>query len=310
MFQYYRKWEIAVMVLMWLLTIGTGIYVVIMYPDMPEVIPVHFGLWGQPDAWGEKIQIFIPFGIQIVCLFVEQWALHTSVKSSVRSENPTMTNRNCCAVTGLVVIGLFSWCVIGTIWLGRLGKYFVFVTLGVVAIVIISAMISQKKDRERLVELQSREGQRTKKERVDDTLTVQDLRFQGKVAWWMWGILLVIHVFLIWTALAMAGEGKEAWTDTLILVGVMFLMDLLIVPMYVRNYILLGKTELLIVFGFIKKRIAYEHIQMLEETHNPLSSLAMSLDRIYIHTLSGDDVLVSVKEKQAFLQEVNRRIRS
>ena len=33
----------------------------------------------------------------------------------------------------------------------------------------------------------------------------------------------------------------------------------------------------------------------------------MSLDRIYIHTNSGDDVLVAVKEKQAFIEEVYRR---
>ena len=63
----------------------------------------------------------------------------------------------------------------------------------------------------------------------------------------------------------------------------------------------------LIVFGLIKKRIRYSNIELLEETHNPLSSLAMSFDRIYIHTSSGDDVLVAVKEKKAFIEEVYRR---
>ena len=33
----------------------------------------------------------------------------------------------------------------------------------------------------------------------------------------------------------------------------------------------------------------------------------MSFDRIYIHTSSGDDVLVAVKEKKAFIEEVYRR---
>ena len=51
----------------------------------------------------------------------------------------------------------------------------------------------------------------------------------------------------------------------------------------------------------------HSNIELLEETHNPLSSLAMSFDRIYIHTSSGDDVLVAVKEKKAFIEEVYRR---
>ena len=52
---------------------------------------------------------------------------------------------------------------------------------------------------------------------------------------------------------------------------------------------------------------AGSNIELLEETHNPLSSLAMSFDRIYVHTSSGDDVLVAVKEKKAFIEEVYRR---
>ena len=35
----------------------------------------------------------------------------------------------------------------------------------------------------------------------------------------------------------------------------------------------------------------------------------MSLDRIYIYTLSGDNVMVSVKDKKGFMQEVYRRKR-
>lgn len=311
--KYYRKSEITATILMWLITIGTGIYILVMYPNMPDMIPTHFGLWGEPDAWGEKYRILIVFGIQVIVVFVEQWAIHTSVKAAVRSGNPAMVNRDCIAVTGPVVSGIFGWCVIGTIWLGRLGKYFVFVTLGFVAIVIVVALTSQKKDRERIqefrenTEIKKRRENRYQEERRDDTLGLPDIRFQGKVDWWTWILLIFINGMMVWVFVSSLGGGKEEIKSAVISVVIFVLIDLLIMPMYFRNYILLGDEELLIVFGFIKKRIRYRNIDLLEETHNPLSSLALSLDRIYIHTSSGDDVLVAVKDKQAFIEEVNRR---
>lgn len=302
--EYYRKSEIAATILMWMITIGTGIYILLMYSSMPDVIPTHFGLWGEPDAWGKKSSILFIFGMQIVISFVEQWALHASIKSAVKSGNPSMINRDCMVVTGPFVTGLFGWCIVGTVWLGRLGKYFVFVVLALVIVIIAVILADQKKDRERIREFRENEEIRKRK---DDTMGMPALKFQGKVDWWMWILLFAVNVMVIWPVVFVYGGGKEEITSAVISCVVLILVDLLIVPMCFRNYILLGEEELLIVFGFIKKRIRYRNITLLEETHNPLSSLAMSLDRIYIHTSSGDDVLVAVKEKQMFIEEVNRR---
>lgn len=312
-FEYYRKSEIAATILMWMITIGTGIYILVKYPDMPDVIPTHFGLWGEPDAWGKKSGILIVFGIQIVIVIVEQWALHVSIKSALKAGNPSMINRDCMVVTGPFVSGLFGWCVVGTVWLGRLGKYFVFVTLALVIVMIAVILVDQKKDRERIrefreeEEIRKRRDGRLREERRDDTLGMPELKFQGKVDWWMWLLVIFINVMVIWPVIFVYGGGKEEITSAAISCIVLILVDLLILPMCFRNYILLGDEELLIVFGFIRKRIRYHDITLLEGTHNPLSSLAMSLDRIYIHTSSGDDVLVAVKEKQLFIEEVNRR---
>lgn len=313
MFGYYRKSEIIATILMWMITIGTGIYILVMYPNMPDVIPTHFGLWGEPDAWGKKSSIFFIFGMQIIILIVEQWALYTSIKSAVKAGNPSMINRDCMVVTGPFVSGLFGWCIVGTIWLGKLGKYFVFVILALVIAIIAVIVLDQRKDRERIREF--REGEESRKrrdirwreERKDDTSGMPELKFQGKVDWWMWILLIAVNVMVIWPVVFVYGGGKEEIISAVISCVVLILVDLLIVPMCFRNYILLGDEELLIVFGFIKKRIRYLNITLLEATHNPLSSLALSLDRIYIHTSSGDDVLVAVKDKQAFIEEVSRR---
>ena len=133
------------------------------------------------------------------------------------------------------------------------------------------------------------------------------MKFQGKVDLWAWALLIFVNVLVLWSVIPAAGGEKEEIASVITALIVLVLVDLLMVPIYFRNYIYLGEQELLIVFGFIKKRIRYRNIELLEETHTPLSSLAMSLDRIYIHTNSGDDVLVAVKEKQAFIEEVYRR---
>lgn len=85
------------------------------------------------------------------------------------------------------------------------------------------------------------------------------------------------------------------------------LVDLLMLPMMWRNYVLLKEQELMIYFGFFKKRIAYKHIRTLKPTHNPLSSWAMSLDRIYIYTDSGDDIMIAVKRRNEFIEDVQSR---
>lgn len=133
MFEHYRKTEIFSMLLMWIVTIGVGIYIAVMYQKIPDVIPTHFGLWGQPDSWGSKTSLLFLYGVSVVMAVIEQWALHAAVKNSVKTGAGSMMNRDTLAVTGPFLALIFGWCSVGTIWLGRLGKYFFFVVLGFVA---------------------------------------------------------------------------------------------------------------------------------------------------------------------------------
>ena len=57
-FEHYRKSEIFAMLLMWMITIGVGIYIAVMYQKIPDVIPTHFGFWGQNPNFKE-IQTFM-----------------------------------------------------------------------------------------------------------------------------------------------------------------------------------------------------------------------------------------------------------
>ncbi|MGO2655081.1 MAG: DUF1648 domain-containing protein [Pseudoclavibacter sp.] len=37
-----------------LMTLAGLIYLLVSYPSLPEVIPTHFGIHGEPDAWGPR----------------------------------------------------------------------------------------------------------------------------------------------------------------------------------------------------------------------------------------------------------------
>lgn len=45
-----------------LIIIGTIVYVILVYPGLPEEIPIHFNLLGEADSWGGKATILVmPF---------------------------------------------------------------------------------------------------------------------------------------------------------------------------------------------------------------------------------------------------------
>ena len=59
--------------------------------------------------------------------------------------------------------------------------------------------------------------------------------------------------------------------------------------------------------GFIRYRIPYAQITEVKPTHNPLSSPAMSLDRLRIQ-YGKKWLLIAPADKQAFVNELKRRV--
>ena len=50
------------LILMWLIAVIPLIIVAVLYPQIPDIIPTHFGLDGTPDAYGSKNTLFILAG--------------------------------------------------------------------------------------------------------------------------------------------------------------------------------------------------------------------------------------------------------
>ena len=82
---------------------------------------------------------------------------------------------------------------------------------------------------------------------------------------------------------------------------------LLILPLFAVKYVLYS-DHLYVSCGIYGKiRIPYETINSMKETHNPLSSAALSLDRIQIdYTENGyhQMVLISPVRKKEFMKKI------
>jgi membrane protein YdbS with pleckstrin-like domain len=72
---------------------------------------------------------------------------------------------------------------------------------------------------------------------------------------------------------------------------------------------LLTEQELVVRSGLVRQRIPYTEITRVTPTRNPLSSPALSLDRLRIERRSGRAIMISPDERDDFLRELALRAR-
>ena len=125
--------------------------------------------------------------------------------------------------------------------------------------------------------------------------------FKSKIDWWMGLVLafapVMMVVALVTSVTADDGEGVVAGLVGLVVVAGIYL--LLVVPV---RYGITDDT-LLVHFGVVRQRIALASITEVRPTHSPLSSPALSLDRLAIKTGRGPMklTLISPLEREEFL---------
>ncbi len=129
--------------------------------------------------------------------------------------------------------------------------------------------------------------------------------FPSKVDWWL-GLLLVVApaVSLIATLTAPDSERVAGLLGSAVLAAVYLG---LVFPMSYG----ITDSELIVRHGLVRQRIKLADITAVVPTRNPLSSPALSLDRLRITFGSGmfKSVLISPAAKQDFLVELALRAR-
>lgn len=118
------------------------------------------------------------------------------------------------------------------------------------------------------------------------------------------GLELIIPLSLAFgfTIFSLINENK-GWLP-LLLIG---LLISAIVYLLISIKYIVENTTLIIKCGFIYKiKIDIFDIRIIEETRNPISSPAASLDRLEIYYGKFDSVIISPKDKHAFIDELTR----
>lgn len=125
-------------------------------------------------------------------------------------------------------------------------------------------------------------------------------RFQPKI-----GLELVIPLAVILLGtLALLIYPQPIWPGILIIL----LVSSFIIYLFSNTYYLIDQTNLIIHSGFLYHVvIPIKEIRKIEPTVNPLSSPALSLSgRLEIHYGKWDSIIIAPKEKQEFLNEINK----
>ena len=119
--------------------------------------------------------------------------------------------------------------------------------------------------------------------------------YKSKIDWWL-GLPLLYPIFLSVSSMI---EGE--WIGY---VGMITILLFIVFISKSTRYII-AENQLIVKCMFIvNDRIEISKIRKIEKTNSLLSSPALSLDRIAIRYNKFDEVYISPKEKQAFVDEL------
>ena len=132
--------------------------------------------------------------------------------------------------------------------------------------------------------------------------------FRSKIDAWLL-ILLIGVIVLQALVLGSVAFEQESATDTLIAIGVMLLVFMFIGSFLAWTYYSVEGPTLKIVCGIFRFRIPIDEITSIRATRNPLSSPALSLDRLRItYGPKNKKIMVSPADKSGFLRALGKEL--
>ena len=132
-------------------------------------------------------------------------------------------------------------------------------------------------------------------------------RFKSKVDRWIWVLLIVVIVVEAWAiGFAAITAGDPLATTGIILLGIVVVA--LLIWMLLGTYYSVYRSTLKIVSGPFRWKVAIDQIRSVEATKSPLSSPALSLDRIRIRYGKNRQIMISPADKRGFLKAIGHKL--
>ncbi|QXA08459.1 PH domain-containing protein [Acinetobacter pittii] len=135
------------------------------------------------------------------------------------------------------------------------------------------------------------------------------MKFRSKIDWWL------LLIFIVTTAIIVMKIYEENHNYSLAsnfphLIFYILIILVIWLPIFNTYYVVENNT-LVIKSLVFRWKININDITQIEPTHNPLSSPALSLDRLKIYYMKNGEVtsvMISPKDKETFLQAINKRL--
>lgn len=134
------------------------------------------------------------------------------------------------------------------------------------------------------------------------------MTFPSKVDTWLYAVLIGSAVFCTVIVLAPLAAGSPA-TSLAISPVLLVTVGLPLWLLRATHYTLDG-TDLRVRSGPFRWRVPLREIHEVRPTRNPLSSPALSLDRLRIDYGRGRSIMISPRDREAFLERLEAQMRA
>ena len=287
-----------------LLGIITIILPIVFWNRIPEVIPSHYNAAGIADQYSDKgILIFLLFMVAFLMGIMSIAVYYVKQEMMSKYAKEASASQMSAAYIMLVLMNFSIQCIFAYITYcsataRSLGRFFLIFALVLVFVPIVVFVIYGY--------------QNGKRNSSDEVLLIQTenreegITYRSKIDWWL-GILLcgtiVLMLYIVIEPL-IHGEGLQLGMTIVCVITL-----LIVLPLFFIKYTFYS-THLLISCGIYgKERVEYHLIRQMKETKNPISSAAMSLDRLqidYIEKGYHQTVLISPVRKKEFIERLEQ----
>ena len=282
----------------------TLILPMIFWKKIPEQIPSHYNAAGIADHYSNK-SILILILFLVVILMGSMGIAVYYVKEEINSKytKEADISQMYRVYQMLVIMNLLIQCMFAYITFcsasGKmLGRFFLPIVLIAIFFPIVLILLQKVQydknnfcETSRLLQIEQQE---------------QGIKYRSKVDWWLGLLLGGSVVLMIYVTVAPLFLEKNLELGMIIISALTLLF---ILPLFFMKYVFYS-THLLVSCGvYGKERIEYSAIRHFKETKNPISSAALSLDRLQIDYIKNgyhQTVLISPVRKKEFMKRLEQ----
>jgi membrane protein YdbS with pleckstrin-like domain len=132
-------------------------------------------------------------------------------------------------------------------------------------------------------------------------------RFKSKIDRWLLYMLIAVIIFEV-IVMGIVATQAGSLVAALSIVAAALLIVVLIGSLLVRTHYTVAAGTLRIASGPFSWKVPIDQIESVKATRNPLSSPALSLDRLQISYRNGRKIMVSPADKAGFLKAIDQEL--